>query len=113
MRGVKLAQAVTVLILAAALGPLAKATPPVTLETHLLLKIEALTVEHDRQTTSAKAPEMEIGPSRPRPVEFVVPWGADGDKLSIHVNASLEESQHDVRTAFTNGEEDRSESGSK
>ena len=89
MRGVKLAPALTALTLAAAFASVAKATPPVTLETHLLLKIEALTVEHDRSTTSAKAPETEIGLSRPQPVELVVPWGPDGDTLGIHVNASL------------------------
>jgi hypothetical protein len=88
MRHVKLAVIVTALTLAAGAIPPAGAATPVTLETHLLLKIDALTVDTGQATTSATAPETEVGP-RPERIDLVVPWGRDGTSVGVHVTATL------------------------
>ncbi len=65
------------------------ATPPVAVETHVLLRIGALTVEHGQSKPTGITREGETGPSQPAAVDFVVPWRTDGASVSVHVEARL------------------------
>lgn len=89
MRIVKLPPIAAALVLALAAGRPANAAPSVTLETHVVLKIEALTVDQGQSTAAAKAPETEIGPERPGVVELSVPWGHAGELVAVRVNTRL------------------------
>jgi hypothetical protein len=89
MRGVNLSATLTVLALVVAVGPAAEATQPVALETHVLLRIEALTVPEGASKSAAAAPETELGPNRPQAIDLVVPWGPDRVALGVHLSACM------------------------
>jgi hypothetical protein len=65
------------------------AAPSVALETHVVLTIEALTVEAGRSKTLGVSREAEVGPLQPAAISFVVPWGAEGASLSVRFDARL------------------------
>ena len=65
------------------------ATPPVVVETHVLLRIDALTVENGQSKATGITREGETGPSKPAAVDFVVPWRPDGASVSVHLEARL------------------------
>lgn len=69
--------------------PPGNATPPVVVETHVLLRIEALTVENGQSKPAGIAREAECGPSQPAALEFVVPWRADGASVTVHLDVRL------------------------
>ncbi len=77
--------------------PSGHATPPVVVETHVLLRIEALTVENGQSKSAGITREAETGPSQPAAVDFVVPWRADGASVAVHLDARL--------TSFSTGGE--------
>jgi len=88
---VKLPRVLPVLVLAVAASgaPSASATPSVAVETHVVLRIEALTVEQGRSKTAGTPHEVEIGPSQPAAIDLVVPWGTDRATVAIHFGARL------------------------
>jgi hypothetical protein len=69
--------------------PWGHAAPSVTLETHVVLTIEALTVEAGRSKTLGVSREAEVGPLQPAAVSFVVPWGTEGASLNVRFDARL------------------------
>jgi hypothetical protein len=89
MRGVKPSRLVVALALSFSGIPSGNATPQVALETHVVLKIEAMTVEGGRSKAAGTPQEMEIGPSRPASVDLVVPWGTDRATVTVHFEARL------------------------
>jgi hypothetical protein len=89
MRAVKLSPIAAALVLAVTAGRPVSAASPVTVETHVVLKIDALTVDRGQSKTAATAPETEIGPGRPGTAELSVPWGTAGGPLSVRVTATL------------------------
>ena len=65
------------------------ATPPVAVETHVLLRVDALTVENGQSRPVGITRNVEAGPSQPAAVDFVVPWHPEGASVSVHVEARL------------------------
>lgn len=65
------------------------ATPPVAVETHFLLRIEALVVEQGQSTPAGVTREAETGPSQPASVDFAVPWRPGGGSLNVHLDVRL------------------------
>jgi len=86
---VNLPPVLLVVALAASMVPSANATPPVAVETHVVLRIEALTLEGGRSKTAGTKQEVEIGPSVPASIDIVVPWGADRSTVTVHFDARL------------------------
>jgi hypothetical protein len=89
MRGVKLPGVLLVLALSGSGIPSANAMPPIALETHVVLRIEALTVERGQSKTAGTPQEVEIGPSQAAAIDLVVPWGADRATVTVHFDARL------------------------
>jgi hypothetical protein len=89
MRGVKLLSAAVALALAVVASLEATATSPVALETHVLLKVQAVTVEHGRSQSAGGPESAEIGPGVPGTIDLAVPWGADGASVAVHLTATL------------------------
>ena len=102
MRGMKPPRVLLALALGLAGTSAGTAAPAVAVETHLLLRIEALTVENGRSKAAGISREAEIGPTQPAAVEFVVPWRADGTSLTVRLDARLTSSTpgSDLAVAF-------------
>ena len=65
------------------------ATPPVDVETHVLLRFDALTVEKGLSTPAGITKEAETGPSQPASADFAVPWKPGGASLRVHLDVRL------------------------
>jgi hypothetical protein len=65
------------------------ATPAVAVETHFLLRIEALAVEKGQSTPAGVARDAEAGPSQPASVDLVVPWRPGEGSLNVHLEVRL------------------------
>jgi hypothetical protein len=87
---VKTLRVLLVLAVATASIPSGHATPSVALETHVVLTIEAITVEAGRSKTLGLSREAEVGPLQPATISFVVPWGAAGASLNVRFDARLD-----------------------
>jgi hypothetical protein len=86
---VKTSRALLALAVSVASIPSGHATPSVALETHVVLTIEALTVEEGRSKTLGVSREAEVGPYQPAAISFVVPWGAGGASLNVRFDARM------------------------
>lgn len=89
MRGVNRIHLSIVAASALAVAPSAAAASPVDVETHVTLRVEALTVDHGRSKTTGVVREAEVGPSQPAGFDLVVPWGSDGATVHVHLHARL------------------------
>jgi hypothetical protein len=89
MRVVKRLAIVVVATLAGAGATPVGGTPPVAVETHVVLRVDALSVEGDRSSTVATAPETEVGPRTPAAIELLVPWGAGRAAVTVRLAATL------------------------
>jgi hypothetical protein len=85
----KAPRAVLALALCVASVPSIRATPSVALETHVVLTIDALTVEDGRSKTLGISREAEVGPLQPATVSVAVPWGAGGTPLKVRFDARM------------------------
>jgi hypothetical protein len=86
---VKISRALCVLALSLSRTTPGGATPPVAVETHIVLRIDAVTVDNGQSMPAGVAREAETGPSQPAVVDFVVPWRHDGASLRVHLDARL------------------------
>jgi hypothetical protein len=89
MRGMKSFRALLGLALALTASPATRATPPVGVETHIILGVEALTVRNGKAVTAGRSQQAEIGPDRPGAVDFVIPWSAKGSSVAVHLDVRL------------------------
>jgi hypothetical protein len=89
MRSMKAPRPLLALVVTLAAIRPGHATPSVAVETHVVLTIDAMTVDGDRSTTAGLSREAELGPSQPATVDFSVPWGPDGARLSVRFEARL------------------------
>jgi hypothetical protein len=89
MRGMKPSSVLVPLALGLLGASSGNAAPVVAVETHLVLRIEALTVENGRSKAAGISREAEIGPKQPASVDFVVPWRPDGTSLTVRLDARL------------------------
>jgi hypothetical protein len=89
MHSMKTPRALLALAISVTSIPLGHATPTVAVETHVVLTIEALTVEEGRQKAAGISQEAEIGPFQPATIRFAVPWGSEGASLSVRLDARL------------------------
>jgi hypothetical protein len=69
--------------------PSGSAAPKVAFETHVILKIDTLTVSDGRSASAGVSREVEIGPSQPASVDLAVPWGSEVQPLGVHFDARL------------------------
>lgn len=86
MKPLRVLVAVGVLAGAVSFG---NAVPPVVLETHVVLRVEALIGERGRSKSGGIPQEAEVGPGRPAEIELAVPWGADRETLTVRLTARL------------------------
>ena len=89
MRGMNTPRALLALALATMSMPTGHAAPSVAIETHVVLTIDAMTVEEGRSKTAGIAREVEIGPFRPATVDIAVSWGPETAGLSVRFEARL------------------------
>jgi len=89
MRSMKTPRALLALALSATSIPTGHAAPTVAIETHVVLTIDALTVEEERSKTAGISREVEIGPFQPATVDLALPWGPEGAMLGVHFDARL------------------------
>lgn len=74
--------------LGAGVGPVV-ALPPVTVETHVVVRVRALVVEGDTTRPVGDAASGEAGPDVPARMDFRVPWGSAGATAEVHLEATL------------------------
>ena len=67
----------------------ALALPPVVVERHVLLSVDALIVDPSRATRRIEALSLEIGPDSAEKASLHVPWGRGGARASIAFTAEL------------------------
>ncbi len=89
MRVMKAPRALIALALATMSTPAVLAAPSVAIETHVVLTIDAMTLEEGKSKTSGDSREVEIGPFKPATVDLPVSWGPDGARLSVRFEARL------------------------
>jgi len=89
MRGMNTSRTLLVLALSTTAMPAGHAAPSVAIETHVVLTIDAMTVEDKGSKTAGVSREVEIGPSQPASVDFDVSWGPEHVGLSLHFDARL------------------------
>jgi hypothetical protein len=89
MRGMKSFRALLGLALALTVPPGAQATPPVGVETHFILGVEALTIRNGKANAAGRTQQTEIGPDRPGTVDFDIPWQAKGSSVAVHLDVRL------------------------
>lgn len=75
------------LLFAAALS--AWATPPVGVETHIILGVEALTIEDGKARPAGVSQQTEVGPSTPGAIDLTVPWAPKGGVIKLHIDVRL------------------------
>jgi len=89
MRIMRTPRALLGLAVATAAAGAGLAAPSVAIETHVVLTIDAMTVDNGASKTAGLRQEAEVGPSEPATVDFSVPWGSNGSRLSVRFEARL------------------------
>jgi hypothetical protein len=89
MRSMRTPRALLVLAVLATWQPLGRAAPTVAVETHVLLTVDAMTVENGRSKTAGISRAAEISPVQPATIRFAVPWGKGGPPLEVRFEARL------------------------
>ena len=79
------------LVVAACLATVfpAAALPPVVVERHVLLSVDALLVDGSNKTTRIEALTLELAPGTPEKATLRVPWGDGGGRAAITLRAEL------------------------
>ena len=85
MHGVNARCALTLIALAAAAAPAGTASPAVSVETRVVLHVEALVVAKGRAKPTGVVRVAEIGASKPGAIDLVVPWRPDGGTVTVHL----------------------------
>ena len=67
----------------------ALALQPVTLESHVLLHIEAIAVGDGPSEATGVKKDAEVGPRRPEVIDLRVPWGASGRTVDVRLTVGL------------------------
>lgn len=83
----------------AALSP-ALALPPVVVERHVLLSVDALLVDSSHKTRRIEALSLEIGPDSAEKSSLYVPWGSGGARVSISLSAEMAGTSEDGTPAL-------------
>jgi hypothetical protein len=68
----------------------ARALPPVTLETHLVVRIEALSLEDDRAKATGVTATAEAVPAKPVTVDLSVPWDP-GKPMAVRLSMQVKD----------------------
>jgi hypothetical protein len=89
MHGVKAGRILLAIALSASGASSGNAAPAVDFETHVLMRIQALSIEGDRSTTAGTPREVELGPSLPAVVDLLIPWEKESGPLNVQVTARL------------------------
>jgi hypothetical protein len=91
MRGVNARSALTLIALAAATAPPVVASPAVSVETRVVLHVEALVVTKGRTKPTGVVRDAEIGPSQPGTIDLVVPWRPGGGTVTVHLTVRFKD----------------------
>ena len=89
MRGMNAPRALLALAMATMSMPVGLAAPSVAIETHVVLTIDAMTIEEGKSKTAGDSREVEIGPFKPATVDIPVSWGPEGARLNVRFEARL------------------------
>jgi hypothetical protein len=73
-------------LIAGAAAPVV-AIPPVTLEAHLVVRVDALMIEDDRSKSTGVTAQTEVGPSKTSSIDLRVPWS--GATVAIDVRLTM------------------------
>lgn len=65
------------------------AIPPVQVETRVQLGVGAVTLEDGKTKPAGGRQQTEVGPNTPGSVDFVVPWRARGESVTVHLSLRL------------------------
>jgi hypothetical protein len=88
MRGVA-ARWIAAAAIAGSWGLPSRAIAPVALETRVLLRVEAITVDGDRSRATGAVGSVEAGPAGPVSLDLKVPWGAGGASVAVRLVVTL------------------------
>jgi len=78
-----------VLAIAGCWGSASRAIAPVVLETRVVLRVEAITVDMDHSKATGAVGSVEAGPSGPVTLDLDVPWGGVGATVAVHLVVTL------------------------
>jgi hypothetical protein len=67
----------------------AVAIPPVALETHVVVRVEALVLEGGHSSATGASGRAEVGPSAPATIELQVPWATTGSSVAVRLILAL------------------------
>ena len=89
MRGMNAPRALLGLLLATASVTAGRAAPSVVMETHVVLTIEAMTLEAGRSNAAGKSLEVEIAPLKPATGDLAISWGPKRRAMRVRFEARL------------------------
>ncbi len=89
MRGMNIRRALFCLALAAASMTPGRAAPSVAMETHVVLTIDAMTLEAGRSNAAGKSLEVEIAPLKPATADLPISWGPERRAMRVRFEARL------------------------
>lgn len=81
--------AVTVLLVALGAASLALAMPPVVMETHVVVRVDALTVGDGPPEATGVSGTAEVGPASRQTITLRVPWGAGTEAVDVSVKLAI------------------------
>jgi hypothetical protein len=70
-------------------APASRAIAPVALETHVVLRVEAITVDGERSKATGAVGTVEAGPTGPVTLDLKVPWGPGGASIAVRLAVTL------------------------
>ena len=65
------------------------AAPAVGVETHVVLNVEAVTLEDGKTKSAGAGRQVEVGPAAPGIFDLTVPWRPKGATVRVHLEARL------------------------
>ena len=89
MSPLRIAIAALLLAIAGATVPGPRALQPVTVESHVLLHVEAIAVGDGPAEATGVKKDAEVGPRRPEVIDLHVPWGSPGRALDVRLTVAL------------------------
>lgn len=89
MRGMNVRCALLGLVLATVSTPTALAAPSVAMETHVVLTVDAMTLEAGRSNAAGQSLEFEVAPLKPGTVDLQLSWGPERRAMRVRFEARL------------------------
>ena len=74
------------------------AIPPVTLETHLVVRVNALTIQDDQSKSTGVTAQSEVGPAKSSSVDLRVPWPGARGAIDVRLTMRVKDVSADAVT---------------